>query len=374
MIGRGKGLDIAMIMYEDNARLINETLAAIAPDARLRHDRARPRRRDADAAPLARRRRRRRHARRPHAARPPTGSARRRWRCPSSARRRAFPTGRSGSLRCCAARSSSWPGSTAAARDYELRFAELADFSDLAGRAAPSAMPPCARRSSATWRRSRRCAARRPTTGSISSTTGPTTMPPRLRPARPERRAFARRLAALVALAAAGPGRSFAAAAGFDLGRADGAAGAGEVRRRHLHRIAQRARARPDARLLGPPHLPRARRPSCAKRSSRWPETMAVEGNTLTLSQGERSADPAARRLARGRRARRGDPRHAHRQPRRARAPVHDERRRRRRHAGRSSSCRANRACAARWPRCASRAANRRCARCRCCSPTATAR
>jgi hypothetical protein len=35
MIGHDKGLRVAMIMYEDNARLINDTLAAIAPQARL---------------------------------------------------------------------------------------------------------------------------------------------------------------------------------------------------------------------------------------------------------------------------------------------------------------------------------------------------
>ena len=35
MIGHDKGLRVAMIMYEDNARLINETLAAIAPNAKL---------------------------------------------------------------------------------------------------------------------------------------------------------------------------------------------------------------------------------------------------------------------------------------------------------------------------------------------------
>ncbi|MGZ5157936.1 MAG: LpxL/LpxP family acyltransferase [Caldimonas sp.] len=35
MIGHDKGLRVAMIMYEDNARLINETLAAIAPKAKL---------------------------------------------------------------------------------------------------------------------------------------------------------------------------------------------------------------------------------------------------------------------------------------------------------------------------------------------------
>ena len=34
-VGRDKGLKVAMIMYEDNARLINETLAAIAPNAEL---------------------------------------------------------------------------------------------------------------------------------------------------------------------------------------------------------------------------------------------------------------------------------------------------------------------------------------------------
>ena len=35
MVGRDKGLKVAMIMYEDNARLINDTLAAIAPNAEL---------------------------------------------------------------------------------------------------------------------------------------------------------------------------------------------------------------------------------------------------------------------------------------------------------------------------------------------------
>ncbi len=35
MIGHDKGLKIAMIMYEDNARLINQALAAIAPQASL---------------------------------------------------------------------------------------------------------------------------------------------------------------------------------------------------------------------------------------------------------------------------------------------------------------------------------------------------
>jgi hypothetical protein len=36
MIGHEKGLRVAMIMYEDNARLINETLAALAPNSALR--------------------------------------------------------------------------------------------------------------------------------------------------------------------------------------------------------------------------------------------------------------------------------------------------------------------------------------------------
>jgi predicted LPLAT superfamily acyltransferase len=35
MIGHDKGLRVAMIMYEDNARLINAALAAIAPNAKL---------------------------------------------------------------------------------------------------------------------------------------------------------------------------------------------------------------------------------------------------------------------------------------------------------------------------------------------------
>ena len=36
MIGHEKGLRVAVIMYEDNARLINETLAALAPNSQLR--------------------------------------------------------------------------------------------------------------------------------------------------------------------------------------------------------------------------------------------------------------------------------------------------------------------------------------------------
>ena len=36
MIGHEKGLRVAVIMYEDNARLINETLAALAPNSKLR--------------------------------------------------------------------------------------------------------------------------------------------------------------------------------------------------------------------------------------------------------------------------------------------------------------------------------------------------
>ncbi len=35
MIGHDKGLRVAIVMYEDNARLINDTLAAIAPNAKL---------------------------------------------------------------------------------------------------------------------------------------------------------------------------------------------------------------------------------------------------------------------------------------------------------------------------------------------------
>jgi len=34
-LGHSKGLNVAMVMYEDNARLINSTLAAIAPNSRL---------------------------------------------------------------------------------------------------------------------------------------------------------------------------------------------------------------------------------------------------------------------------------------------------------------------------------------------------
>ena len=128
MVGVDKGLKVAMIMYEDNARLINDTLAAIAPNAELhtiplgRVDAMLALRRWledgglggmlADRTCLA-----------------TTRSVRRRWSCPFSARRRALPTGRFASPRCCAARSCSWPACIAAAIATSLRFSELADFS-----------------------------------------------------------------------------------------------------------------------------------------------------------------------------------------------------------------------------------------------------
>ena len=177
MVGHDKGLRVAMIMYEDNARLINDTLAAIAPNARAAHDRARPRRRDAGAAPLARRRRPRRHARRPHPAR--QQSAALEDGGPALPRRAGALLRRPVPPRGAAAPQGRVHGRPLPRRHrYDLRFVELADFTDRpALRRGERDAADRRRRSSATSRRSRRCAAKRPTTGSTSSTSGPRPMP-----------------------------------------------------------------------------------------------------------------------------------------------------------------------------------------------------
>ena len=110
-------------------------------------------------------------------------------RCPSSARRRSFPTGRSASRRCCAGRSSSWPGLYRGGNRYELRFVELADFRPRrrSGRRQRDATGDPRGAASAMSRRSRRCAARRRTTGSTSTTSGPTPMRRPADAASPER-------------------------------------------------------------------------------------------------------------------------------------------------------------------------------------------
>ena len=128
MIGHDKGLRVAMIMYEDNARLINEALAAVAPQRRAAHHRARPRRGDALAPSLARRGRTRRAARRPHAARPFAALEGGRPALPRRAGaflRRPVPPRRD------AAAQGRLHGRAVSRRErYELRFIELADFAD----------------------------------------------------------------------------------------------------------------------------------------------------------------------------------------------------------------------------------------------------
>ena len=129
MIGHDKGLRVAMIMYEDNARLISDDARGDRAQGRAAHDRARPRRRDACDSPVARRRRPRRPARRPHASGPLAaievdrpalpGHASDVLRRPVPARRHAAPEGRLHGRRL------SRRGT------YDLRFIELADFGAL---------------------------------------------------------------------------------------------------------------------------------------------------------------------------------------------------------------------------------------------------
>jgi predicted LPLAT superfamily acyltransferase len=114
MVGHDKGLKVAMIMYEDNARLVNDTLAAIAPGAELhtiplgRLDAMLALRRWLDdgglAGMLADRTLPAQNAQRSKSVVLPFLGA-----------RRVSPTGRSASPRCCAGSSSSWRASTAAA-------------------------------------------------------------------------------------------------------------------------------------------------------------------------------------------------------------------------------------------------------------------
>ena len=93
MIGHDKGLRVAMIMYEDNARLINETLRGARAEepscTRSRSAGSTPCWRCAAGSTTAAS-----PACSPTAPCPATTrSARRRWSCPSSARRRCFPDG-----------------------------------------------------------------------------------------------------------------------------------------------------------------------------------------------------------------------------------------------------------------------------------------
>ena len=157
-----RGLRVAMVMYQDNARLINATLAAIAPERAAAHDRARPRRLDARAARwlddgglvglLADR------------TLPATAARAAPSRCRSSARPARFSDGPFRLAAMLRRRVVFMAGLYLGGNRYELRF-------DAAGRLQRPHGPDDARRArrsdraprcSATSPRSRRCAARRP--------------------------------------------------------------------------------------------------------------------------------------------------------------------------------------------------------------------
>jgi predicted LPLAT superfamily acyltransferase len=166
MVGVDKGLKVAMIMYEDNARLINDTLAAIAPNAELhtiplgRVDAMLALRRWLEDGGLA--------GMLPTAPAGPQPAAFERWSCPSSARRRASPTGRFASR--AAARVVFMAGLYRGGNRYDLRFSELADFSAAASAGERDALIGVAlARYVATLEALCR---ERPTTGSTSSTSG----------------------------------------------------------------------------------------------------------------------------------------------------------------------------------------------------------
>ena len=167
-LGRHRGVRVAMIMYEDNARLINATLAALAPKAVLhtialgRLDAMLSLRRWLDDGGIA-------------------GLLGDRTLPVSSQRSKNHVIDFLGAP----ARFSDGPFRLAAmlrrpvvfmaglyhgGNRYELRFMPLADFSQ--AQAGTRDALDHARRWSATSRRSRRCAARRRTTGSTSSTSG----------------------------------------------------------------------------------------------------------------------------------------------------------------------------------------------------------
>jgi hypothetical protein len=195
-IGHEKGLRVAMIMYGDNARLINETLAALAPRAELhtialgRIDAMLSIRRWLDEGGVAGL----------LADRSLPGNSQRSKGgrvLLSSANRRTSPTARSGSPPCCGEGSFSWPASTEEAATTICASSSSPTSATFPAAAGPgSATQRCAPRCSATCRRSKPCAAKRPTTGSTSTTSGPM---PRRRPHPARRRERRPLLAATIA-------------------------------------------------------------------------------------------------------------------------------------------------------------------------------
>ena len=325
MIGHEQGLRVAMIMYEDNARLINETLAALAPKSELhtialgRIDAMLAIRRWLDeggvAGVLADR------------SLPAQSQRSKAIALPFLGAPALFPDGPFRLAAMLRRKVVFMAGLYRGGRDYDLRFVELADFASLTGggpAAAPSATPRCAPRSSATWRRSRRSAAKRPTTGSTSTTSG--LMPTRRRhPSRAERRRFgaaalAGALAAATALAPA-PVR----AAGFDLEALTALLGrvkSGEATFVETRRIEMLDRTLKSSGRLS------FKAPDMFVRETLRPrrELLAVDGNTLTLGLGDRSRTMPLDASPEASVDRRGDSRHAHRRPGDARAPVRDPR------------------------------------------------
>ena len=176
MIGHEKGLRVAMIMYEDNARLINETLAALAPRAKLhtielgRIDAMLSIRRWLDeggvAGLLADRSL-------------PVGNSQRSKAIalPFLGAPAYFPDGPFRLAAMLRRRVVFMAGLYRGGRDYDLRFVELADFSRLpgAGAAAAGERDAAVRAAMRALRGDARsaCAAKRPTTGSTSTTSGP---------------------------------------------------------------------------------------------------------------------------------------------------------------------------------------------------------
>ena len=285
---------------------------------RAANDRARPRRRDARDPAVARRGRRRRPARRPHPARQLAAIEGDRRAVPRRAgplsrrpvppRRDAAPARRlhGGALprrrattTCASSSSPTSAASSAAGRQRQ-----------------PSATPRSAPRSSATWPRSNRSAAKRHTTGSTSTISGP--MPSR-RPNlahRVERRRF---VAAALAVACGGAGALGAAparAAGFDLEALTallGRVSSGEATFVETRRVLMLDRTLKSSGRLS------FKAPDVFVRETLRPRHETARRRRQHADHGPRRshADDAARRLARSGGHRRGDPRHAHRQPRR---------------------------------------------------------
>ena len=291
MIGHGRGLPVAMIMYEDNARLINETLAALAPRAKLhtiglgRVDAMLAIRRWLDEGGIAGLLADRTLPGNSQRSKSIVVAVPRRpgglFRRPVPARGDPAPEGhlhggpvpRRARLR------------PALHRDRRLRRQRPKH------RRQAAATWRSARRSSVTSRRSRACAARRRTTGSISTTSGPMPMhrPPMPHRADLRRHAGAARRAWLVAATSLALACAVAdAAPALDLGALMTLLGT--VRSGEATFVETRRVEMLDRTLMASGRLS-FRAPDQFVRETLKPrhEKLAVDGNTLTMSLGERS-------------------------------------------------------------------------------------